>query len=447
MDFQIDNRILGIPVVQNQQEFVVGVFSISQILKFTKYTKRIIRGFDEEGLPIYNDQIQREIESSRVDSISEFLIRDPEATFPTNLVLHIPEEIILGQKNENGVLIIEIDEKVFVEVQKEKYMPSTGDVFISIIDGQHRVKGIEEAIKKLNEHIKSLQKTLANSINKNIQDKLEYYQNRLTDLLNIQLVVTFFFGKPIEYQAMIFSTINRTQKRVSESLVYSLFGLTVDDTPQKTSLQISLALNAHKNSPFYNRIKLYGGDYGRNLNPPLSQATMVKSIVALISESAKEAELDRYRKRKELLIRRSNKRLPFRLYYANNNDDKISDILFHYFNAVREVFMIDDKNSLWDFDPTNMKPMNILHTTVGYLALLEILVELLEIVSEKDRYSTKSYTSIIHGINKLNVSDQSRYPFTSKSKTIFFLDLAIIVFPNSINKNLWSDRLNEILLT
>lgn len=91
MKFQNGNKILGVPVIQNQQEFIVGVFSISQVLKFTRYTKRIIRGFDEEGLPIYNDQIQREIEKSRVNSIAEFLIRDPEATFPTNLVLHIPE--------------------------------------------------------------------------------------------------------------------------------------------------------------------------------------------------------------------------------------------------------------------------------------------------------------------------------------------------------------------
>lgn len=68
-------------------------------------------------------------------------------------------------------------------------------------------------------------------------------------------------------------------------MVYSLFGLSSEDTPYKTALEITLALNAHPKSPFYHRIKLYGGDYGSLMGPPLSQATMIKSIVALISES------------------------------------------------------------------------------------------------------------------------------------------------------------------
>ena len=67
MDFIVDNRLLGMPVRQNQQEFVVGVFKIGQILTFTKYTTRVIRDFDEKGFPIYNDHIQREVENPRVN--------------------------------------------------------------------------------------------------------------------------------------------------------------------------------------------------------------------------------------------------------------------------------------------------------------------------------------------------------------------------------------------
>lgn len=100
---------------------------------------------------------------------------------------------------------------------------------------------------------------------------------------------------------MIFSTINRTQKRVSQNLVYSLFGLDENDTPQKVALEIVLALNGHEKSPFYKRIMLYGGTYSKNEIPPLSQSTMVKSIVELICENSRDAEIDRFRKRKELL--------------------------------------------------------------------------------------------------------------------------------------------------
>ncbi|MBY0425659.1 MAG: DGQHR domain-containing protein, partial [Cytophagales bacterium] len=325
----LDNKIECIPVVQNQQEFLVGVFKIEQILKFTRYTHRLILNYDENNNPEYNKQVQRQVENSRVEKIADFLINDPEATFPTNIVLHIPTLVIDKQEKSLNSQIIRIwlDNKVFTEVQKENL--EVADIFITIIDGQHRIKGIEVAISRLRIHIDSISRTLRTSENESLQKKLQYYSQRLKDLLNIQLIVSFFVDKTLEYQAMIFSTINRTQKKVSESLVYSLFGLDTRDTPQKTALQVVLALNSNKFSPFFNRIKLYGGNYERNQSPPLTQATMVKSIISLISENIRESENDRHKTRKELMVRTkgSIKYLPFREYYIKNMDTKISDIL------------------------------------------------------------------------------------------------------------------------
>ena len=104
MNYLENNKIKAIPVFQNQQDFLIGVFSIGTILKFTKYTKRLIVGFDENNEPIYNPQIQREVENSRVQKIADFLIEDPNATFPTNIVLHIPSNIINAQKIYNRPL-------------------------------------------------------------------------------------------------------------------------------------------------------------------------------------------------------------------------------------------------------------------------------------------------------------------------------------------------------
>lgn len=448
MDFTVDNKIVGIPVLQNQQEFVVGVFKIGQILTFTKYTTRVIRDFDEDGIPIYNEHIQRVVENFRVEKIADFLINDPEATFPTNLVLHIPEEVILKQHKHSNFVEIFIDEKVFFEVKKEKAKDSSGDIYINIIDGQHRVRGIEIAIKRLIEIIDALNKTLQGSPdNEEFKKRMTYYKKRLDSLMNIQLVVSFFIAKPIEYQAMIFSTINRTQKRVSESLVYSLFGLTIEDSPQKTALQITLSLNAHPNSPFYNRIKLYGGDYDRNQTPPLSQSGMVKSILNLITESTRQAEIDRFKKRKELEKRTSgsNKPLPFRKYYVLNKDSKISDILFHFFNSVRDSFKYDSQNSHWDFDPESMKIGNILHTTVGYNALLEILVDILPDISEDERFQTITYKKYTDKFSRLPIADVSRYPFTSKSKTIFYLDMSLLLNPAKTKEDPRELRLKDLL--
>lgn len=317
----------GIPVSQNKQEFIIGKVTIQELFKFTKYTERVIIGYDEEEQPIYNEHIQRKVESTRVNKIADFLIFDKEATFPTNIVLGVPIQAI-NEQNRNGELIeIHLIDDVFEQINNSK-TENDGDIYVTIIDGQHRIRGIEIAIRTLENELLYLQKS--NFQTESIIKTIEAKQNRLNDLLNIELVVSYFIDKSLEYQAMIFSTINRTQKRVSQDLVYSLFGLSSDDTPYKTALEVTLALNSHNKSPFYRRIKLYGGNYRKGESPPLSQSTMIKNIVSLISETLRDSEKDKYLKRKELLKRKNNKFLPFREFYANNQDNLISDCLFYY---------------------------------------------------------------------------------------------------------------------
>jgi DGQHR domain-containing protein len=449
MNYFVDKNIKCIPVFQNQQDFLIGVFTIGTILKFTKYTKRLIVGFDDDNMPFYNPQIQRDLENSRVQKIADFLIEDPNATFPTNIVLHIPSIIIDSQKQENGFVEIELNEKVFNGVEKSKNKDENGDVFITIIDGQHRIRGIEVALKKIDEDIDLLSKTLrGNPNNTDQKTQLERYSQRKKDLLNIQLVVSFFVDKTLEYQAMIFSTINRTQKRVSDSLVSSLFGLNTNDSPQKTALQVVLALNAHEKSPFFNRINLYGNEYNKNQSPPLSQAGMVKSIINLICENVRESEKDRFKDRKALRQRTpgSNKLLPFRIYYANNNDKSISDIFFYYFKAVRNIYKDENGNSYWDFNPESMKPNNILQTTVGYNAFLLLLADILEELNESERFDIVKYEKILQNAKSINVNDLNRYPFTSKTQSLLYLDLSLAIFPPKGNNDDRLIRLNDMLI-
>mgnify|MGYP006890190416 CR=1 FL=1 len=77
-------------VKQNNEEFLIGVFPISQVLSFTKYTERLIVGFDENNMPKYNEQIQRKISPTKVNQIVNFLLNDPQAVFPTNFVIGGP---------------------------------------------------------------------------------------------------------------------------------------------------------------------------------------------------------------------------------------------------------------------------------------------------------------------------------------------------------------------
>lgn len=440
----INSTIKGIPIIQNQQDFIIGKFSISQIFKFTRYTSRILSSFDEDGKPLYNDEIQREIEISRANKIADFLIEDPEATFPTNIVLHIPIEAIESQKEKEGSIEVEIKQEVFSELKKQN-----GDVYITVIDGQHRIKGIEIALERIKNEIQITRQTLVNSPdNENLNEKLDTRIQRLKDLENIELVVSFFVDKTIEYQAMIFSTINRTQKRVSQSLVYDLFGLDLKDSPQKTSIQTIIALNGHPKSPFYHRIKFYGGEYSTSYSPPLSQATMAKSIVGLISENLRESERDRHRSRMDLKQRTpgSNKFLPFRRYYANNDDNVISDILFYYFNAVRKTFVNKEGISYWDFDSSSYKPSNILQTTVGYEALLSILVDIIEKEKLNSFYDVSVFTKYLEKCKELDFGNTNLFTFNNRGKKILYLSMSLNIFPfKNDNNDTRETELQELL--
>lgn len=434
-----NNVITARKVTQNNHQFLVGKFSISQILTFTRYTHRLIVGYDEENKPIYNLEIQRKVENSRVEKIADFLINDPDALFPTNIVLSVPDAVIDNLEDTgDGNVKLSLNELVFQEVKKKG-----GDIHLTIIDGQHRTRGIEKAIERLQAQIHSLQAVLQNSQDQDLNKKLDYYTSRLENLKKIELMVSFFIGPTLEFQAMIFSTINRTQKSVPQSLVYELFGLTANDSPQKSALQISLSLNGYEGSPFYNRIKLHGGSYGANQNPPLTQATIVKSLIDLICTNLRDSENDRFRPRRELL-KNINPDLCFRRYYANNNDNFISDILFSYFTSVKEVFVNDQDISFWDFGEST-KPTNILQTTVGYQALLDLLVDILKELQEEDKDKIDSYKQYLRKVTGLDFANQQRYPFTSKSRKIFYYDLSLKVWPPTSPNDERQIKLNALL--
>lgn len=74
MSNNITMPLKTIRVKQNSQEFLLGVFSIEDILKFTRYTEYTILGFDEENdnRPITRGEVQRKLNSSKVEEIADF---------------------------------------------------------------------------------------------------------------------------------------------------------------------------------------------------------------------------------------------------------------------------------------------------------------------------------------------------------------------------------------
>jgi len=421
-------------VRQNNQEFLLGIFKIADILKFTRYTEYTILGFDEENdnKPITKGEVQRKLNSSKVESIADFLIHDPLAIFPTNLVVAIPGHVIDEFiEDEFGHVELHINEIVQLEI--EKYERSNkGDIYLSIIDGQHRIRGIEVAIQRTKNIIKDNERSVRETNHKKYTDEILKQRKILKNLENFELSVSFFVDPVLEYQAMIFSTINRTQTKVSPDLVYSLFGLTKEDSPQKTALNIVNTLNGREGSPFYKRIRLAGSgskegkEFYKGGNPVLSQATMVKSILFLICKNNRDADIERHKTRKYLL-ESSNSELPFRLYYGKNNDEKILRIIYAYFSAVRKVFLDENGDPFWDFhDIDKRKPINILQTTIGYESLLMILKLILLEVSEEEKDDIEKYVGYLEKAKNLDIKDNNnpkKYPFANKTKNKFYNDL------------------------
>lgn len=430
-------------VEQNNQEFLLGVFTIEQVLNFTRYTKYTILGFDEENdfKPIINDQVQRKLSNSKINSIVSFLLNDPLAIFPTNLVISIPNHVITEQNilNENSKLVeIKLDDKVFNEVDKiKKNLP--GEIYLSIIDGQHRVRGIEKTLEYLKGSIDTNSKMFRNTGDEKYSEEVKKLNLKMLQIGKIELPVTFFIDPVLEYQAMIFSTINRTQTKVPPNLVYSLFGLTKGDSPQKTVLNIVNTLNGRENSPFHKRIKLAGAgtseakEFYKSGNPVLSQATVIREILKLICKNNKEQELARHKKR-SYFKENPDRNLPFRKYYAKDDDARIIQILFSFFRAVSKTIVDANGNSYWEFQEQNVrKPKNILQTTVGFMALLDILKDALSKTIEENNNKVETYSNLLANVNQLNFSDNKRYPFSTKGKRILYLDLSLSIWPGDNN--------------
>lgn len=406
--------IKGFPVSQNGQDFILGKAQIGELLKYTMYTERLIIAYDEAEKPIYNEHVQRKVDNSRTRQIANFLLNDKEAIFPTNIVLNIPINIIESQEEQDGIIKLTLVDNVAEQVEKAKREGSNkADIFVSIIDGQHRIRGIEVAIDELAKRIEKAAR----------QEERGSLQIQLDNLLQMELVVSFFIDKDLEFQAMTFSTINRTQRRVSQDLVYELFGLTSDDSPQKTALEVALALNAHPKSPFYRRIKLYGGNYKRDDSRPLSQAAMIKSIIKGICPSVQRAETERYQKRRAFKTTNSSKSLPFRQFYADDRDDLISDCMFFFFSSVRK-----ELGQYWNYDGQT-KPQNILQSTVGYEALMSLLAEIIR----KDNiisFDKDSFDKYVTKLKTIDFSDVETYPMSTNGKSILYCAMSLAVFPS-----------------
>ncbi|PKF63764.1 hypothetical protein CW745_02685 [Psychromonas sp. psych-6C06] len=232
----------------------------------------VVNERDEDG-----SGMQRGDSKPRIDEIKSYC-NDPDATFPTPVIMAIDSENLTFNK-DNTVTIA--DEAGIADV----------------LDGQHRLKGLRAS----------------NNIDA------------------FELPVVFVKDATEEQKAYIFSIINSKQTRVSPSLIYDLFAVMKKRSPQKTCHEIARSLNKMESSPFFGRLKMLGKGGGENAS--LSQGTFVKRLVTLITKKPDDY-LIKIKNDEELPI----EDLPFNEYFRENKDDVIFKVVLNLFSAVRHEF-------------------------------------------------------------------------------------------------------------
>jgi len=324
-------------VIQPIGEFFIAKLSAERLVKISSSD---VRELDKESeLETYLG-IQRPLNKARAKEIQNY-VKNYDATFPSSIILCV---------DHNNI-------KWCAEKEEVELLFDNGNSPAKIIDGQHRVAGFMD--------LDSYQ-PVANLCN--------FEKNGKT--YPFELIVTILVGLDLPEQANIFATVNLKQTKVSKSLAYDLEAYTKTRSPQKTGHEIVIALDKHKRSPFYERIKRLGVKNG--IHESISQAMLVEEIINLISlkpledrdillRIAKDS-FSSFRSKKNLEPLPFSSGKVFRDFFIDNKDEKILQSILSFFLAVEQkwplAWMVDNQNS-------------VLNKTVGIKALFRLFKDVM----------------------------------------------------------------------
>jgi len=291
--------------------------------------------------------IERPLSPNRVKELKQY-VNLIDAAFPTS--------IILAVESENAV-----------------YNPETSKMRIvrhenvaKILDGQHRIAGLEE------------------------------YKNGPN---SFQLNVTIFIDMDLDDQAMLFATINLKVTKVNKSLAYDLYEYSKTRSPQKSSHDIARLLNFEPGSPFKDKIKILGQAIDKE-KETITQATFIESLMKYISKNPmQDRDALKRNKRLEKIHGPEERNLIFRNLFIEKKDAQIARIMWAYFSSVAET---------WPIAWQNTARGNILNRSTGFIVLMRFLRDgYLYIVDKNSEPSGKEFAKIF---NRTNFKDNE---FTS----------------------------------
>lgn len=326
-------------------EFYTAIINHEDLVYITfADIRRLDTGSEKREVEIYTG-IQRELSPKRVKEIGKY-VNMVDASFPNSIILHINPEEIIDYDEMTGKLTLPYKDNV-----------------AKVLDGQHRIAGLE---------------------------------NFGRGGTSFQMIVTIFVGMELEDQAIIFSTINKTQTKVNNSLVADLFDFATNRSPNKASHNIVRALNQKEGSPFFKKIKILGVANDKK-RETITQATFSENLMKLFSKDLM-SDRDVYKRGrvpskfegKELLNR------PLRNMFIEKEDGKIAQLIWNFFSAVEHRWP-----NAWH-DTTNTY---ILNKSTGFIALMRFFRDVYvsferigEVINEEE----------FHGVfNNINIDESS----------------------------------------
>lgn len=264
--------------------------------------------------------IQRPLKLKRVREIQDY-VNFADAAFPTAIIIAVDPRCALFDSASSTMTLRNI---------RDQGDPVLARRIARVIDGQHRIAGL--------------------------------YQCRQE---NFDLPVTILVGSDIADQAQMFARVNLSQTPVNPSLVYDLFELAKSKSPQKFTHEITVKMDRMPDGPFQRRIKRLGTATPNRDREYLTQATVVKGMLQLITDNA-DVDRDFYL-RNQVPPRASRKdihRLIFRNSFLDDREDIVLEAITNLFLAVRERWPV-----AWEGAGEGY----ILPRTNGYLALMRYL--------------------------------------------------------------------------
>ncbi|WP_250131864.1 DGQHR domain-containing protein [Vibrio crassostreae] len=371
-------KVQAIKVSQPIGDFYIGVMDAKDLVSISYSDVRKMTRDVEDYLGI-----QRQLKKKRVEEIKDY-ISSLDSTFPNSIIVSIKGKYVAF---EDGEMTIQ-----FEDFEREKVA--------KVLDGQHRLAGFTDGNYTFND-IKNREKPF-------------------------QLVVTFFVDRDISIQAKVFAMVNQNQTKVNPSLVYDLESLSKSRSPDKTAHQIAVLLNKNTESPFYQRIKRLGI---KTVNPDgtvlenelLTQAAFVSNLVKLISPKPKEDRNILLGKDKgffgfkskslSYLEKKDLKRCVFRKSFVEDKDENIALNVSNYFEAVSKLWKEE-----WDKDNKE----SVLNKTVGFIALVRLLRNIINLVTEildKDYNYVISSQQYFKILKSTEVSGEFFYSVDAVSKS------------------------------